>query len=592
MKKSVDPIVRAFSPIPRRPLMRMATLASIAGGLMLAPAQAASLYWDTNGSGTDSGYGGDGTWNTSNLFWNTSATIGSGSLQAWNNAASPLDDANFLRGTSGNVTVNATQTLRSLTFGSSAGSFTAGSAAYSVTGGILDIRQASSSTGLSNLNGSVTTIDSTIHLFGAVASGAENNRQRINNGSGTLTLGNIHNIAGFSGAGNQTVSLESFGAAISINGNMTKAAAAKGMVLDIGGASTSNTAIYTLGGNNSGLGGTATLNRGTLVLNNSNALVGSSGLTVANVNAGSADTAQVLTGTSGVTVNKAITFSTLGTDTTDVRIIGGNQTSGTSTFSGGITLGAFAASGSGSSLQITSAAGGTVVFSNNISDGANTVPITKVGDGVVIFSRAAGNNYDGGTTVTAGTLLINNTSGSGAGTGAVAVAAGTLGGNGSVSGAVTIGNGVGSGDAAIAAGNSVGTFTTASTLSFLSDAAFVFELDSTLGTADQLVANGVTINGSSVFSFTDLGAGALTLNTQFIIISNTSGSAINGAFGNLADGSTFTQGANQYQVNYAGGDGNDLTLTVIPEPSSALLTGFGLLVAVRLARRSGRHSNS
>jgi hypothetical protein len=39
---------------------------------------------------------------------------------------------------------------------------------------------------------------------------------------------------------------------------------------------------------------------------------------------------------------------------------------------------------------------------------------------------------------------------------------------------------------------------------------------------------------------------------------------ISGTFSNLADGSTVTIGVNKLQVSYAGGDGNDLTLTVIP----------------------------
>ena len=33
---------------------------------------------------------------------------------------------------------------------------------------------------------------------------------------------------------------------------------------------------------------------------------------------------------------------------------------------------------------------------------------------------------------------------------------------------------------------------------------------------------------------------------------------------NLADGSTVTVGVNKLQVSYAGGDENDLTLTVVP----------------------------
>jgi hypothetical protein len=47
-----------------------------------------------------------------------------------------------------------------------------------------------------------------------------------------------------------------------------------------------------------------------------------------------------------------------------------------------------------------------------------------------------------------------------------------------------------------------------------------------------------------------------------LVISKTSTSP--GVFGNLADGSTFTSGPNSFRVSYEGGDGNDLTLTVVP----------------------------
>jgi len=50
----------------------------------------------------------------------------------------------------------------------------------------------------------------------------------------------------------------------------------------------------------------------------------------------------------------------------------------------------------------------------------------------------------------------------------------------------------------------------------------------------------------------------------FTAISNTSSDPIAGTFANLPDDSTFTVGPNSYQVTYEGGDGNDLTLTVVP----------------------------
>jgi hypothetical protein len=50
----------------------------------------------------------------------------------------------------------------------------------------------------------------------------------------------------------------------------------------------------------------------------------------------------------------------------------------------------------------------------------------------------------------------------------------------------------------------------------------------------------------------------------FTIINNTSATPIAGTFSNLHDGSVVISNGNSYQVNYQGGDGNDLTLTVVP----------------------------
>jgi hypothetical protein len=49
----------------------------------------------------------------------------------------------------------------------------------------------------------------------------------------------------------------------------------------------------------------------------------------------------------------------------------------------------------------------------------------------------------------------------------------------------------------------------------------------------------------------------------FTVISNTSVNPITGTLANLPDGLTFTAGRNNFQGSYSGGDGNDLTLTVV-----------------------------
>jgi N-acetylneuraminic acid mutarotase len=56
----------------------------------------------------------------------------------------------------------------------------------------------------------------------------------------------------------------------------------------------------------------------------------------------------------------------------------------------------------------------------------------------------------------------------------------------------------------------------------------------------------------------------LPVGTVFTAINNTSATPIDGTFSNLADGSIITLGQNSYQISYSGGDGNDLTLTVVP----------------------------
>ena len=206
-------------------------------------------------------------------------------------------------------------------------------------------------------------------------------------------------------------------------------------------------------------------------------------------------------------------------------------------------------------------------FSGVIQDGANGIggSLTKIGTGKLVLRHR--NTYTGGTIVNRGTLVVNNTTDSGTGAGPVFVKGGKLGGKGIIAGAVTVGTGNGSG-AVLAPGYllgaSPGALTIQSPLTFNGDGIYEMQVNSGSGIADEVIANGVTINSGAEFSFADLGGGTLTLGTVFTVINNTAATSIAGTFSNLPDGSMFTANGNTYQVNYEGGDGNDLTLTVVP----------------------------
>lgn len=251
-------------------------------------------------------------------------------------------------------------------------------------------------------------------------------------------------------------------------------------------------------------------------------------------------------------------------------------------------------------LAITGSA--TKEYSGTISNGTGTgsIAVTKSGAGVQTLSGS--NTYASGTTVSAGTLLVNNTTGSGLGTGDVAVNGGTLGGTGSFTGKVTVNAGgtmaPGAGIESLGAGGV--TFT---------GGTFAFELNTSGSpTADLLyAANSSTAlsiaNGATTLSLTDLGSNvALAAGTKFTLISYTAAGGWNGGvFTGYADGSTFTLGSNTWTIDYddtsAGinysanatnfGD-RFVTITTVPEPSTwaLLLGGAAGMIWIRARRRA------
>lgn len=149
-----------------------------------------------------------------------------------------------------------------------------------------------------------------------------------------------------------------------------------------------------------------------------------------------------------------------GSATNTVRIANGAtlQNTGAS-----VDLGAnrgIALAGAGASIEVTDS---NVLTASGVISGDDCTPLTKIGLGTLVLTAA--NTYGGGTVVSAGTLEVNTTGGSGTGTGAVMVSGGRLSGSGIIAGNAIIGNGavLAPGEGDTDSSNKTLTFTAANT---------------------------------------------------------------------------------------------------------------------------------
>ncbi len=191
--------------------------------------------------------------------------------------------------------------------------------------------------------------------------------------------------------------------------------------------------------------------------------------------------------------------------------------------------------------------------------------LKKVGRGTLTLENA--NTYTGGTIVGAGVMLANNSIGSATGTGTVQVSAGTLGGSGTISGAVVMGTGTGRAFLAPGHGsNSPEKLTILGSLTFNADSTYTyaFKAKGKKAKNDRVVTNGVTINSGASFNLSGTAQGTLPEGTVYPVITNTAATPIAGTFSNLPDGGIVNVNGNNLQADYEGGDGNDLTFTVVP----------------------------
>ncbi|WPJ96926.1 PEP-CTERM sorting domain-containing protein [Coraliomargarita algicola] len=250
-------------------------------------------------------------------------------------------------------------------------------------------------------------------------------------------------------------------------------------------------------------------------------------------------------------------------------------------------------------VHLSAEAGGVSTFSGVIQEqyGPTDKYATVVIDGGGKVVLTGDNTYAGGTTVSnSSTLLVNNTSGSGTGFGALTVESGsTLGGFGTIAtvgaNAVTAESG-----SVIAPGASIGTLvfdggaTTGTVLAADSGSVFNFELDASGGTPDQihflnyefgdLVLADNTINVSLSGSES---AGEYTV-SLFKFFSD-SGSTMVGS--GLTSGLVLNlgEGIDSGLLDFNSGTGSiDLTYTIVPEPSMFALV-CGVFSATLLMRR-------
>jgi autotransporter-associated beta strand protein len=250
------------------------------------------------------------------------------------------------------------------------------------------------------------------------------------------------------------------------------------------------------------------------------------------------------------------------------------------------------------------------------------------GAGVVVLSGS--NTYSGGSSVSAGTLLLSNAHGSATGTGALSVSAGaTLGGYGTSSGTSfsIVGTGTATGGRAnllvglnsLTDTNTTHSLTmTGSSTSTLTDVNLTFNLNAKSTASTQLNVGTTTVAFGS-----DIGSVQLTLNLQnepaivgafttYTLIAGTSSidqytGLTLGATTNLGNGATETiitgnnlqlafgssldqsyYGAHSYLVLYQASGVDDIDVVVVPEPGTwaLMIGGLGVLLFWQRRRKN------
>lgn len=192
--------------------------------------------------------------------------------------------------------------------------------------------------------------------------------------------------------------------------------------------------------------------------------------------------------------------------TTAVTLTANNSYAGTTTVGASCTLNVGSGGATGTLGAGNTTDNGTLIINRTGSYSygkiiSGTGAVTKNGAGTLTLSGA--NTYSGNTVNNTGALFINNTTGSGTGTGSVTINSGTLGGNGFISGAVTMNS-----TATLAPGptaSSVGTLTISNNLTISSNVIIAINKSLSPSNSSVFVTGTLANSGTGTLIVTNLG---------------------------------------------------------------------------------------
>jgi fibronectin-binding autotransporter adhesin len=333
------------------------------------------------------------------------------------------------------------------------------------------------------------------------------------------------------------------------------------------------------------ISGTGTLTKaaaGTVSLTGTNTYTGATTVSTGTLALGNGGTTGSLADASAIEIAApSVNLAATGTLSLGTGFSNGTATIGNLSGSGTVDT-AFGGSNDTRTLSVNQSSDTT--FSGTLADASSRLlALTKTGSAKLTLDASGSYTFTGGTTVSAGTLLVNGSTASG---GLTTVASGaTLGGSGSIGGPTSIlGGGI------LSPGTSPGTLTITDTLSLAGTSILDFEIDAAdpsssvfndliTGVTDLTLGGTLNLTGTGDFS-------TVTRGTSWRLIDYSGGLTDN----TLAIGTAPTLAAGlSFSVDTA--TAGQVNLVVVPEPATLALAGCGLAAAAadaRLVVRPGR----